>query len=432
MKYIVEFFINLVYFACFISIGQLFFDFKRKYIKYEKLILIAMVVMATAAWFFAEMWIKSIIHLASIVIILRLFFKEMWRKLVALYLGGMAILSMLTPIFEIIVFRLMELLQLVIKEKQVNLFAQLLLFVYINAIGRYYRKKHPNGLNRIGSKYWVLFVIMILVDSFMVATLENTIADTIQTNRASFLFFYISVVLSILIQLVLLINTLITRNIYKENVELAKQFLDKQKEHYEYLEKRERETKKFRHDIKNHLMILENLLNNNDQEQAKQYLNTMNDQVNAFGTHISVNNGIADAILNKFYAEAQEKGVEIVVNGHFPMECYISAYDICTILSNLLSNSILAEYQCGGERIKIDIRYVSDEVIFIIENDYNHELIIENGEFKSTKKDAYNHGLGLGNVRDCVEKGGGHMSISTENNRFKVKLIMKNEQKEIE
>ena len=241
------------------------------------------------------------------------------------------------------------------------------------------------------------------------------------------IFFYGCVVIGLFIQLVLLINTLVTRNVHKENEKLAKQFLESQNEHYQYLEKREHETKKFRHDIKNHLILLENMINTHKYDEAKEYLDMINDKVISFSSQISVNNGIADAILNRFYTEAKEKGITLKVSGHFPMDCYITAYDICTIFSNLLSNAIRAELEAEGKAVLVLIKYTEDKVLLTIENDYVNELNEVDGVFKTTKTDSLGHGYGLSNVKECAEKNGGYLSIATENHRFKAMVMMLNE-----
>ena len=241
---------------------------------------------------------------------------------------------------------------------------------------------------------------------------------------------YVFVVTGILTQIILLLNAISTQNVYRENEALAKKYLDNQKEHYLYLEKREFETKKFRHDIRNHMFLLQSMMEKKDYENAEHYLSTLNERVNTFGNSISVNNGIADAVLNKFYHDAFEKEITLKVNGHLPLDCYVSAFDMCTILSNLLSNAIDAEYEFGGHEVDLDIRYSDTEIFLVIENDYVHELQAKEGLFKTTKQDDFEHGLGLSNVRDCVEKNEGHLLITTDNHRFKVMISLRNEQKE--
>ncbi|MBQ8280691.1 MAG: GHKL domain-containing protein [Roseburia sp.] len=275
-------------------------------------------------------------------------------------------------------------------------------------------------------------MIIMFFDSAVIVVLGDFIINTLEASRKYLaIISYWCVVIGLLIQLVLLINTLVTRNVHKENEKLAKQFLEKQNEHYQYLEKREYETKKFRHDIKNHLILLENFMSTKKYEEAQDYLSNINEKVALFSNQISVNNGIADAILNRFYTEAKEKGIMLKVSGHFPMECYITAYDICTILSNLLSNAILAETETEGKEVLVNIKYTDNKVLLTVENDYAHELNEVDGIFKTTKQDSLGHGYGLSNVKECVEKNGGYLSIATENHRFKVMIMILNEKEEM-
>jgi len=127
---------------------------------------------------------------------------------------------------------------------------------------------------------------------------------------------------------------------------------------------------------------------------------------------------------------AQDSGIELKVNGHFPMRCYIAAYDICTVLSNLLSNAIRAELEAEGKEILVDIKYTDNKLLFILENDYSHDLIEEDGVFQTTKDEPYLHGLGLNNVKECVEKNGGYLSLTARNHRFKARVMMLNEKEE--
>ncbi len=428
MKYIIEYINNILYVAYFILIGELFLGFRRHCRKYEKLVLLVIVLIITISWFYLGLFERVIIHILSMLLIMFLYFKEKKSVLTVFYIGITSILSMLSVMFEMVVTECLTYLKLSIYDGVKDIIYQIFLLIYIMALGMYFRKKHPGGLKNIGFGYLFLFSIILLIDTGVVLMIGSFVMNDLETSRRGlFVCLYIAVVLGILVQLALLINTLLTRNIYKENEELAKQFLDSQNEHYEYLEKREEETRKFRHDIRNHLVVLGDCMKRGDYKGAEEYFDTLNEKVDALGNKISVNNGIADAIINKYYDEANEKGIKLKVSGRFPMVCHISGFDICTILSNLLSNAILAESQCGGKGVLLDIRHEEEEIYILIENDYSHALKSENGIYKTTKTDAVGHGYGLKNVKESVKKNGGHISINTDNNHFRVRISMKNE-----
>lgn len=432
MLVILEIINTLVYFLCIISIGELFLGYRRKNSKYSKGLLFAIGGVSTIALIYPNLLFKGIIHIASIIVVGKVWFQENWKSILGLYFGSVAVLSMLSKLLDVILKEMLSLLKISDSNNILRTVSWCFVLLGIRTLGLYYKGKHGDRVRNIGAGYWILFIITMFFDASIVLVLGNYILDTIQVDRKYLLVFaYWCVVIGLIIQLVLLINTLVTRNVHKENEKLAKQFLESQNEHYQYLEKREYETKKFRHDIKNHLLLLENMVSTGKHEDAQEYLNMINEKVSSFSNQISVNNGIADAILNRFYTEAQETGIALKVYGHFPMECYVTAYDICTIFSNLLSNAIRAESETEEKEVFVHIKYIDNKVLLTIENDYVNELNEVDGVFKTTKKDTLGHGYGLSNVRECVERNGGSISISTENHRFKVMVMLLNEKEEM-
>lgn len=417
----------ITYFLCVESIGELFLGFELKKIRYKEVILVVVAIITAAVMLNFNIWIKVIGHALSSIIVSNVFFKESWKKILGLYVASMAVLSMLSMLFSVISTEIILFYQIKDIYNIAKVACSIVVLFIIQIVGKYYKNKCGAGLKSMDVKYWVFFMVVMFFDSTVMVVIGDFIINTVHVQRQDIVIFsYWCVVIGLLIQLVLLINTLVTRNVHKENEMLAKQFLESQNEHYQYLEKREYETKKFRHDIKNHLLLVENLIATEKYDEAECYLNTINEKVLSFSNQISVNNGIAEAILNRFYAEAKEDGVALKVKGHFPMGCYISAYDICTILSNLLSNAIRAAKEAGGNEVLMNIKYTENQVMLAIENDFE-ELDEVDGVFKSTKRDSLGHGFGLSNVNECVEKNGGFMSISTQNRRFKVMIMLLNE-----
>ena len=431
MEFILETINTIIYFECVKSIGELYLNYKSKQLGNEKLFLVIIGIIVAGIMLYSDIGIDSIVHVIGILIVEYLCFQESKKRLVGLYIGTTAVLSMLFMLFNIVSTEVILFFNITNGYDITKVVSSFGVFLCIRLIGKYY-KKYENGLKNIDIKYWVLFMIVLFIDSEVMVVIGDFILNTVQVQRRYVaIISYCCVVIGLLIQLVLLINTLVTRNVHKENEKLAKQFLESQNEHYQYLEKREHETKKFRHDIKNHLLLLENLMSIGKFEDAEEYLLTINEKVSLFSNQISVNNGIADAILNRFYTEAQEIGITLKVSGHFPMECYITAYDICTIFSNMLSNAIRAESETEGRDVLVHIKYIENKVLLTVENDYVNELNEVDGIFKTTKEDSIGHGYGLSNVRECVEKNGGYISISTQNYRFKAMVMMINEKEEI-
>lgn len=289
------------------------------------------------------------------------------------------------------------------------------------------RKNFLRYLKLVDLKYLVYFCILLCVNSFVIIANGCYLLDMRRPKREWILAnSYFILVVGMFIQIALMLALIISRNVYREKEYLAAKYLEEQKLHYEYLENREKETRKFRHDLKNHLALMDDLLHKKQYETFEAYLRQMNKRIDRFSNKISVNNGIADAIVNKFYMEAEQKGITLHVKGHLPDPCNLSAFDLCTILSNLLSNAIEAEHAAAGNDVYVEFRYTDREIMLAVENDYKQDLEQENGVFFTTKEDKYNHGFGLENVKECVNKNNGQITIHTQNYIFKVLVCVDN------
>ena len=228
------------------------------------------------------------------------------------------------------------------------------------------------------------------------------------------------------LQLFLFAHLVWSKGVLKEKEALAQQYLKEQQSHYDYLEERERDTRRFRHDLRDHMQMLRVLYERKDDAEFQKYMDRLDTQIQGFGNQIRVQNGIADAIFNKYYAEAKQEGILFQVEGRFPTDCRIEPYDLCVILSNLLRNAIEAAKEPAEKRIVVGIRYLGDEILIRIENTYRSMPKSARGRFRTTKPDDFLHGFGIENVEECVHQNGGHISFEVTEDSFLVLLSVRN------
>ena len=157
--------------------------------------------------------------------------------------------------------------------------------------------------------------------------------------------------------------------------------------------------------------MLTKLINSKQYEEVNDYLEKINIKIDELGNAVSIGNGIAEAIVNKYYYQAIDSGVKMKVSGVLPTECRIDAYDLCTIFSNVLSNAIEAASKSKKKQIYLDCRYNDENIIINIRNTYKDNGQFKNKNLVTTKSDREYHGFGLENVRECVERNNGLIYI---------------------
>ena len=149
------------------------------------------------------------------------------------------------------------------------------------------------------------------------------------------------------------------------------------------------------------------------------------------GNNVNVGNDIVNAVLNKAYAEANNKNIKINVTGHFPSQCDISAYNLCTIFFNLLNNAIEAADKTMKREVWVVCQYTEKIIIIEIGNYYCNNNKLDKNKLMTTKSEKEYHGWGMKNVEDSVAECKGLMDIEIERDKFIVSITLKNEKEEI-
>ena len=174
------------------------------------------------------------------------------------------------------------------------------------------------------------------------------------------------------------------------------------------------ETKSFRHDIRNHIAVVKNLLQSGKLEEAVSYMEDMDDMAEKMSFPCSTNNPVVDILVGNKMGIAKSMGIDVDCSLLLPYPCCLRDIDICIILSNALDNAIQAVkgLDAGMEKyIHVSGRIQGDFLMMDIDNSLHG-----NGAFKK--------GTGLSNVKKVVEKYGGAMSIETQENKFVLHVLL--------
>ena len=351
---------------------------------------------------------------------------EKKNKLIFCGLWIVFLMSMLDLLSTELIRVVFDLLNLGNKNIEELLAATVSLF-FIFIVGKIYKSKYKVGVKNIGFARLFFFTILATADAFVVMIMTAiSIEKDLGNHKLKYLIFFFIVIIGIFIQLASVILLIISRDTYKEKEEITQKYLDEQIKHYKYLEQREKDTKKFRHDIKSHMQVLSVMTKNGMYSNFDSYMEEINMQIDCLGNVITVNNGIVDAIINKYYSEALQKGIDINIKGMLSNECSITPYDLCTIFSNLLSNAVEAAEKAVEKRISMECRYTDDSIIIITKNTFKDEGQFRHSKIITTKNDIEYHGFGIDNIKDAVERNNGMLDIDIKDSVFTIILKLSN------
>ena len=182
--------------------------------------------------------------------------------------------------------------------------------------------------------------------------------------------------------------------------------------------------KALRHDMKNHILALQMLLQKKDWEEADRYLSSMQDFMANPSEYITTGNDTVDSLLNYKLQKANDVLNTVETRINIPEKLILHSFDLNVVLGNLLDNAIEAASQTEEKKLKIAIK-LDRGILFI--NVRNSCQGIADGKvqrLKTTKEDALNHGIGLRNVRRIVEKYNGDMDLICEDGKFEADIMM--------
>lgn len=224
-----------------------------------------------------------------------------------------------------------------------------------------------------------------------------------------------------------LINDIVERETQLYESRIFRLQVKSQAEKYQSISDNFEKQKKRTHEYKNQIECMESLLAQKQYSKLEEYVKGICGRLDKELDAIDTNNIIVNAILNTKYQEAEENGIVFVLRVNDLSSLRFKDEDIVIILSNLLNNAIEACKKCDSNRRVLKLKFVKEDGMIKIgvRNTFNNPILYENGEIKSTKLvKTEEHGVGIKNIIEIIEKYDGSYVIKDENQEFYFSIII--------
>lgn len=214
-----------------------------------------------------------------------------------------------------------------------------------------------------------------------------------------------------------------------ENIDMSKQ-LESIKEDFKMAQEMANEisriqeqSRRLKHDMKNHTMVMLSYIEENKIEEAKIYVGEILDKLNKMYTYVNVGNALLNYIINNKLSKAKEDGIEIKAQIENLSFDYIESVDFSSLLSNMLDNAITAALSSSVKKMEVSIESCKGMDIITVRNSIDKSVIEENPEFISTKNEQ-GHGYGIKQIRAITEKYNGDIDIYEKYGMFVVRVML--------
>ncbi len=250
----------------------------------------------------------------------------------------------------------------------------------------------------------------------------RSLIDTYGFYGALSFFHYLISIVAILTVIVMFQNWKETQE-EQRGQELVLNQISDMKKHIGEVEKLYQEIRALRHDMGNHIQILEQLVAHHDTEDAAEYLEQLKKEWNEVSPEIKTGSPVIDVILMEKLREAKERQIRFLSDFHYPGNTKLNVFDLSVILNNALNNCM---ENVSGEDPYISISSFRNNSIFLItvKNSFQGQLHFGDGDLPETTKSGKGHGIGLNNIRRVARMYLGEISLEQENGEVTLNIMM--------
>ena len=180
----------------------------------------------------------------------------------------------------------------------------------------------------------------------------------------------------------------------------------------------------WRHDYHNHMQSVKAYLAMDSLEEARAYLDALEQDLDDINLLFNTGNINADAVLNAKISLAIKKGIQVDYKAAVPKTLAVSDIDLCVVIGNLIDNAVESCEKVAPENqfIRLYIGIFQKQLYLSVSNATSETVRKLDEQYISTKRG--NHGHGLKRINKIVDKYGGFVNRKNEPGVFVTEILL--------
>ena len=180
----------------------------------------------------------------------------------------------------------------------------------------------------------------------------------------------------------------------------------------------------WRHDYHNHMQSVKAYLAMDSLEEARAYLDALDQDLDEINLLFNTGNINADAVLNAKISLAIKKGIQVDYKAAVPKTLAVSDIDLCVVIGNLIDNAVESCEKVAPENqfIRLYIGIFQKQLYLLVSNATSETVRKLDEQYISTKRG--NHGHGLKRINKIVDKYGGFVNRKNEPGVFVTEILL--------
>lgn len=289
--------------------------------------------------------------------------------------------------------------------------------VVFGGIYFFFRKRLPGEPVSLSSGMWKLMLGLSAMPFFSLIAVVgltyyryDSLVYIVSKNQG------LAVLPAVLLGSLLLLRAIITLTDY-ERLQSESRLSALREMYYQGLQREQNQVRTLRHDMRNHMAVLQGLLDNGDTGKAEEYLRELLGSAALSGGRRICAHETANAVLSVKLGEMERLGIPSDLQVNLPEKLDISDTDLCALLGNALDNAMEACTKVKTPDIRLRCRMDKGMLMLMVSNPLSGD---EKPGLGTTKADGKNHGFGLPGMTEIARRCGGSLDTRTEDGRFEL------------
>lgn len=318
--------------------------------------------------------------------------------------------NVIEQIIDLSIIFIIYLLKVLLKDK---------LYMAVNKM-----KLSEKNINIVNNIAYVLYIISITYMLLLIALSDYTHKYSIDERiKQVFGYFVIPSFISLCVIVILFAYVIVVNKSQKIMIKNEEQFNQIQSMYYKTLMVKEQETKKFRHDIKNHLLYIYSTAKANNDYEIIKYIDSIEDE---FASKINIVRDVGNETFNillNYYISMLKPDVKVTIEGTFKDDINISPFDINLIIGNVLKNSVEELNKSNDDNKISELHIIFQEGKRYVRITVINTILNEKSKWNKGDKE---HGYGISIIQENVRKCNGQYEYKIEDDKYIVVITLQN------
>lgn len=216
-----------------------------------------------------------------------------------------------------------------------------------------------------------------------------------------------------------------SRTQLQEALKYADRSIGAQKKQYNLLASHMGEMRKARHDLRQHLAVIQAYMEQEDRAGLVEYMSLYQSHLSPEAPEQYCHVPAVNAIISYYAAQARGEGVQFAAKVDYPDHFALSDTDITVLLGNLLENALEAcrRETAASKRIELRVkRRENATLVILVDNSCLTPVAFEEGMPVSSKHDGW--GIGTASIRCIAEQYGGIVKFEQTDGMFYASVLL--------